>query len=102
MEALPQSAPDFHVIRTYLEYILDLPWRKSSEEKLDLNEARKILDEDHYGLEDIKERILESLAVVKLRPDSKSPILLSSARLELVKRAWAVRSRVRWDASLSE
>lgn len=76
MEALPQSAPDFHVIRTYLEYILDLPWRKSSEEKLDLNEARKILDEDHYGLEDIKERILESLAVVKLRPDSKSPIIL--------------------------
>lgn len=76
MEALPQSAPDFHVIRTYLEYILDLPWKKASEEKLDLNEARKILDEDHYGLEDIKERILESLAVVKLRPDSKSPILL--------------------------
>jgi ATP-dependent Lon protease len=76
MAALPQSAPDFHVIRTYLEYVLDLPWRKSSEEKLDLNEARKVLDEDHYGLEDIKERILESLAVVKLRPDSKSPILL--------------------------
>ncbi len=76
MEALPQSAPDYHVIRTYLEYVLELPWRKSSEEKLDLNEARKILDEDHYGLEDVKERILESLAVVKLRPDSKSPILL--------------------------
>ena len=76
MEALPQQAPDYHVIRTYLEYVLDLPWRKSSEEKLDLNEARKILDEDHYGLEDIKERILESLAVVKLRPDSKSPIIL--------------------------
>ncbi len=76
MEALPQSAPDFHVIRTYLEYVLDLPWKKASEEKLDLNEARKILDEDHYGLEDIKERILESLAVVKLRPDSKSPIIL--------------------------
>jgi ATP-dependent Lon protease len=76
MEALPQAAPDFHVIRTYLEYILELPWRKSSEEKLDLNEARRILDEDHYGLEDIKERILESLAVVKLRPDSKSPIIL--------------------------
>ncbi len=76
MEALPQSAPDYHVIRTYLEYVLELPWRKASEEKLDLNEARKILDEDHYGLEDVKERILESLAVVKLRPDSKSPILL--------------------------
>ncbi len=76
MAALPQSAPDYHVIRTYLEYVLELPWRKSSEEKLDLNEAKKILDEDHYGLEDIKERILESLAVIKLRPDSKSPILL--------------------------
>src|SRR6476469_7546924 len=76
MEQLPPSAPDYHVIRTYLEYVLELPWNKSSEEKLDLNEARKILDEDHYGLEDIKERILESLAVVKLRPDGKSPILL--------------------------
>jgi ATP-dependent Lon protease len=76
MEQLPQSAPDYHVIRTYLEYVLELPWKKASEEKLDLNEARKVLDEDHYGLEDIKERILESLAVVKLRPDSKSPILL--------------------------
>lgn len=76
MEALPQTAPDYHVIRTYLEYVLELPWKKSSEERLDLAEARKILDEDHYGLEDIKERILESLAVVKLRPDGKSPILL--------------------------
>jgi len=76
MEQLPQAAPDYHVIRTYLEYVLDLPWKKSSEEKLDLNEAAKILDEDHYGLEDIKERILESLAVIKLRPDSKSPIIL--------------------------
>ena len=76
MEQLPQAAPDYHVIRTYLEYVLELPWKKSSEEKLDLAEARKILDEDHYGLEDIKERILESLAVIKLRPDSKSPIIL--------------------------
>ena len=68
-------APDYHVIRTYLEFILELPWKKSSEDKLDLNEARKILDEDHYGLEDVKERILEFLAVIKLRPDTKSPIL---------------------------
>ncbi|MFN2596994.1 MAG: endopeptidase La [Pyrinomonadaceae bacterium] len=75
MEKLPAAAPDYHVIRTYLEYVLELPWKKSSEDKLDLNEARRILDEDHYGLEDIKERILEHLAVVKLRPDSKSPIL---------------------------
>jgi ATP-dependent Lon protease len=75
LEKLPSAAPDFHVIRTYLEYILELPWQKSSEDTLDLGEARKILDEDHYGLEDVKERILEFLAVIKLRPDSKSPIL---------------------------
>jgi ATP-dependent Lon protease len=75
MERLPSAAPDYHVIRSYLEYVLELPWKKSSEDKLDLREARRILDEDHYGLEDIKERILEFLAVVKLRPDSKSPIL---------------------------
>jgi ATP-dependent Lon protease len=72
---LPAAAPDYHVIRTYLEYVLELPWKKSSADKLDLNEARRILDEDHYGLEDVKERILEFLAVIKLRPDSKSPIL---------------------------
>ncbi|HEX8474194.1 MAG TPA: endopeptidase La [Pyrinomonadaceae bacterium] len=75
MERLPAAAPDYHVIRTYLEYVLELPWKKSSADKLDLNEARRILDEDHYGLDDVKERILEFLAVVKLRPDSKSPIL---------------------------
>src|SRR5207247_2533891 len=60
---------------TYLEYVLELPWKKSAEEKLDLVEARKILDEDHFGLDDVKERILEFLAVIKLRPDSKSPII---------------------------
>ena len=75
LEKLPAAAPDYHVIRTYLEYVLELPWHKSSEDKLDLVAARKILDEDHYGLEDIKERILEFLAVIKLRPDTKSPIL---------------------------
>jgi len=76
LQRLPPAAPDYHVIRTYLEFILELPWLKSSEDKLDLGEARRILDEDHYGLEDVKERILEFLAVIKLRPDTKSPILL--------------------------
>jgi ATP-dependent Lon protease len=75
MEKLPAAAPDYHVIRTYLEYVLELPWKKSTEDKLDLNEARAILDEDHYGLEEIKERILEFLAVIKLKPEAKSPIL---------------------------
>ena len=76
LQRLPPAAPDYHVIRTYLEFILELPWLKSSEDKLELPEARRILDEDHYGLEDVKERILEFLAVIKLRPDTKSPILL--------------------------
>ena len=75
LEKLPPAAPDYHVIRTYLDYVLELPWKKSSEDKLDLSEARRVLDEDHYGLDDVKERILEFLAVIKLRPDSKSPIL---------------------------
>src|SRR5262249_8437973 len=72
MEKLPSAAPDYHVARTYLEYVLELPWKVSSEDKLDLVEARRVLDEDHYGLEDVKERILEFLAVIKLRPDTKS------------------------------
>ena len=76
LERLPPAAPDYHVIRTYLDFVLELPWLKSSEDKLDLPEARRILDEDHYGLEDVKERILEFLAVIKLRPETKSPILL--------------------------
>src|ERR1041385_4103384 len=75
LERLPSAAPDYHVIRTWLEFVLELPWLKSSEDKIDLAEARRILDEDHYGLEEIKERILEFLAVVQLRRDSKSPIL---------------------------
>ncbi len=75
MEKLPSMAPDYHVIRTYLDFILELPWRKSSADSLDLNEAQKILDEDHYDIKDVKERILEFLAVIKLRPDAKSPIL---------------------------
>jgi len=75
MEKLPSMAPDYHVIRTYLDFILELPWKKSSEDRLDLNEARKVLGEDHYGLEDVKERILEFLAVRKLRADAKSPSL---------------------------
>jgi ATP-dependent Lon protease len=75
LERLPAAAPDYHVIRTYLEWILDLPWQKSTEDNLDLNNARVVLDEDHYDLDDIKERILEHLAVIKLNPKTKAPIL---------------------------
>jgi len=73
--ALPQQAPDRHLIRTYLEWLLDLPWSIETEDKLDLIEARRILDDDHHGLDKVKERILEFLAVRKLAPDSKAPIL---------------------------
>ena len=75
LERLPAAAPDYHVIRTYIEWILDLPWKKATEDNLDLNHAREVLDEDHYDLDDIKERILEHLAVIKLNPKTKSPIL---------------------------
>src|SRR5215471_13360544 len=75
LEKLPAAAPDYHVIRTYLEWILDVPWNKSTEDSLDLKNARTVLDADHYDLEDIKERILEHLAVIKLNPKTKAPIL---------------------------
>ncbi len=75
MEKLPAAAPDYHVIRTYLEWILDIPWNVSADESLDLARAREVLDEDHYDLDDIKDRILQHLAVHKLKPNSKSPIL---------------------------
>jgi ATP-dependent Lon protease len=70
----PESA-EAGVIRTYLDWLTDLPWGNLSEDDLDLAHARAVLDQDHYDLEKIKERILEFLAVRKLRPDSKGPIL---------------------------
>ena len=70
----PDSA-EAGVIRTYLDWMIAVPWNKSSEERLDLARARKVLDDDHYGLEKIKDRILETLAVRKLKPDAKSPII---------------------------
>jgi ATP-dependent Lon protease len=75
LERLPPAAPDYQVIRTYLELVLELPWHKRTEDNLDLNRARQILDEDHYDLKEIKERILEHLAVLKLNPKAHAPIL---------------------------
>ena len=70
----PQS-PDFGILRNYLELYLELPWNVFSKDQFDLKRAQKILDQDHYGLEDVKKRIIEHLAVLKLRNDMKSPIL---------------------------
>ncbi len=70
----PQS-PDFGILRNYLELYLELPWDKYSKDKFDLKKAQKILDKHHFGLEDVKKRIIEYLAVLKLRNDMKSPII---------------------------
>ena len=75
LERTPSSAPNYSVILNYVEWILDLPWHKYSTDKLDLKRARKILNEDHYGLEKVKKRIIEYLAVLKLKKDMKAPIL---------------------------
>lgn len=71
----PSASPEHQVIRSYLELVLELPWNKSSEEGLDLSYVRKVLDEDHYGIKEVKERIVEHLAVLKLNPTAKAPIL---------------------------
>jgi ATP-dependent Lon protease len=75
MEKLPQASPDYHVIRTYLELVLELPWGKTTEDNLDLPHARQVLDEDHFDLKEVKERILEHLGVLKLNPTANAPIL---------------------------
>jgi ATP-dependent Lon protease len=75
LENLPTAAAEHGVIRTYLEWIASLPWDRGTEDDLDLAHAREVLDEDHYGLEQVKERILEFLAVRRLKPDARGSIL---------------------------
>jgi ATP-dependent Lon protease len=75
LEKLPPVAAEYGVIRTYLEWLVDLPWSKATEDNLDIEHAREVLDEDHYDLEKVKDRILEYLAVRKLNPESPGPIL---------------------------
>lgn len=69
MKTMPPAAAEYHVIKTYLDWLVDLPWTKTTEDNLDIPNARKILDQDHYDLKEIKERILEYLAVRKLRAE---------------------------------
>jgi ATP-dependent Lon protease len=72
---IPNTSPDHQVIRSYLELVLELPWKKASEDHLDLGHVRDVLNEDHYGIKEVKERIVEHLAVLKLNPAAKAPIL---------------------------
>ncbi len=75
LERMPSMASEGNVIRTYLEWLIDLPWKVSTEDAMDIAEAAKILDADHYGLEKVKERILDFLAVKALTKDKPAPIL---------------------------
>src|SRR5262249_38776303 len=75
LERLPPAAPDYNVGRTYLDMLLELPWRNSTDDNIDIARARTVLDEDHYDLREVKDRILEHLGVLKLNPTAKSPIL---------------------------
>ena len=72
---MPSNAPDATVIRSYMDWVLGLPWNRYTEDNLDLVQAKKILDEDHYGMEKVKERVLEYLAVLQLAQGLKGPIL---------------------------
>ncbi|MGD9497914.1 MAG: endopeptidase La [Armatimonadota bacterium] len=75
LENMNPAAAEYNVVRTYVEWLLDVPWLEGTETKIDVHEAQQVLDEDHYDLEDVKERIVEYLAVRKLRPEIKGPIL---------------------------
>src|SRR5699024_12521111 len=75
MQRMNPQVAEFSIQRNYLDLFLDLPWNEFSKDKFDLKRAQKILDRDHYGLEEVKKRIIEYLAVLKLRNDMKSPIL---------------------------
>jgi ATP-dependent Lon protease len=74
LSRLPTAAAEYGIIRTYLDWLVSLPWQKETEDNLNISNARKVLDDDHYGLEDIKERILEFLAVRKLRQERKGEL----------------------------
>jgi ATP-dependent Lon protease len=75
MEMMHPDSSEATIIRTYIDWILDVPWKKGTTDRLDLKEAKQVLDDDHYGLEKVKERILEYLAVRKLNDSTKGPIL---------------------------
>jgi len=75
LERLPTAAPDYQLTRSYLELLIELPWNTTTEDQLDLKHARQVLDEDHFDLKEIKQRIIEHLAVLKLNPQAKAPIL---------------------------
>ena len=78
IESIPPNAPDYTVSFNYIDWILSLPWNNTTEDRIDIHHAAEILERDHYGLKDVKERILEFLSVLQLKKDKKAPILCFS------------------------
>ncbi len=75
LERIPVAAPDYQLTRSYVELLIELPWNKLTDDNLDIVHARRVLDDDHYDLNEVKDRIIEQLAVLKLNPEAKAPIL---------------------------
>jgi ATP-dependent Lon protease len=78
LERMSASSPDYQTTRSYVDLVLDMPWQKTTDDNLGLARARQILDEDHFDLAEVKDRIIEHLAVMKLNPEAKAPILCFS------------------------
>ena len=101
LERMPEGAGEYSMIRTYLDWLIELPWAAGAETAIDIAQARRVLDDDHFGLEKVKKRILEYLAVRKLNPSGKSPILCFVGRPAWARRRLARASPRRRDASSS-
>ena len=101
LERMPEGAGEYAMIRTYLDWLIELPWSNLSETSIDIAAARRILDEDHYGLEKVKRRILEFLAVRKLNPEGEARSCASSARPASARPRSARASRGRPNVSSS-
>ena len=99
LERMPEQAAEYSMTRTYLEWLIAMPWAKLDPEQVDIEQARKILDEDHYGLAKVKRRILEFLAVRKLNPEGRSPILCFVGPPGVARPRWGRASPRRSDSS---
>src|SRR6185436_9626059 len=75
LQRMPDASGEYSMVRTYLDWLVELPWKDEPDLPIDIPEARRILDEDHFGLDKVKKRIVEYLAVRKLNPQGRSPIL---------------------------
>ena len=101
LQKMPEAAGEYGMVRTYLDWLIELPWQLPEEKPIDIAAARRILDEDHYGLDKVKRRILEYFAVRKLAPRARRQSFASSAHPASAKLHWASRLRARWAANSS-